>query len=140
MQRRHVITLGAVLLALAVGAAAQAGETEDQAVEAAKEWLALVDAGEYADSWTEAAEFFRNAVTQAQWEQAVEGVRRPLGAVESRKLKSAQYTTTLPGAPDGQYVVIQFTTTFEHKASAVETVTSMKDPDGVWRVAGYFVK
>jgi hypothetical protein len=140
MQRRHVITLGAVLLALAVGAAAQAGETEDQAVEAAKEWLATVDAGDYADSWTEAAEFFRNAVTQAQWEQAVEGVRRPLGAVESRKLKSAQYTTTLPGAPDGEYVLIQFTTTFEHKASAVETVTSMKDPDGAWRVAGYFVK
>jgi len=140
MQRRHVITFGAVLLALAVGAAAHAGETEDQAVEAAKEWLALVDAGEYADSWTEAAEFFRNAVTQAQWEQAVEGVRRPLGAMESRKLKSALYTTTLPGAPDGQYVVIQFTTTFEHKASAIETVTPMKDTDGTWRVSGYFVK
>lgn len=140
MQRRHVITVGVLVLALALGAGVQAGEAEDQAVKAAKEWLALVDAGDYADSWTEAAEFFRNAVTKAQWAQAVTPVREPLGDVASRELKSAQYTTTLPGAPDGEYVVIQFTTKFAHKQHAVETVTSMQDPDGSWRVSGYFIK
>jgi len=46
----------------------------------------------------------------------------------------------VPGAPDGKYVIIQFETSFENKASAVETVTPMQDADGVWRVAGYFVK
>jgi hypothetical protein len=45
-----------------------------------------------------------------------------------------------PWAPDGSYVVLQFETRFEHKAAAVETVTSMLDRDGVWRVAGYFVR
>jgi Protein of unknown function (DUF4019) len=29
---------------------------------------------------------------------------------------------------------------FEKKASAVETVTSMLDPDGAWRVSGYFIR
>ena len=29
----------------------------------------------------------------------------------------------LPGAPDGEYVVIQFETAFQNKARAVETVT-----------------
>lgn len=140
MKRRHVITVGALVLTLALGAGVQAGEAEDQAVKAAKEWLALVDAGEYADSWTEAAGYFRNAVTQAQWIQAVDGVRRPLGSLVSRELKSAKFTSTLPGAPDGEYVVIQFGTELEHKASAVETVTAMKDADGAWRVAGYFIK
>ncbi len=140
MKRQHVITVGVLVLALALGAGARAGEAEDQAVESAKAWLAIVDAGDYADSWTEAAEFFRNAVTQVQWVQAVTPVRGPLGAVVSRELKSAQYSTTLPGAPDGEYVLIQFTSSFEHKASAVETVTSMKDADGSWRVAGYFIK
>lgn len=140
MKRRHVITVGAVVLTVVLGAGVQAGEVEDRAVEAAKEWLALVDAGEYADSWTEAAGYFRNAVTQAQWIQAVDGVRRPLGSLVSRELKSAKFTSTLPGAPDGEYVVIQFGTELEHKASAVETVTAMKDADGAWRVAGYFIK
>jgi len=36
--------------------------------------------------------------------------------------------------------VIQFDAVFENKSSAVETVTPMLDPDGVWRVSGYFVR
>ncbi|MGD8439591.1 MAG: DUF4019 domain-containing protein, partial [Holophagae bacterium] len=85
-------------------------------------------------------EYFRNAVSQEQWAKAAEAVRQPLGKLASRELKSAEFTTTLPGAPDGEYVVIQFTSTFENKTSAVETVTPMKDPNGSWRVSGYFIK
>ena len=48
--------------------------------------------------------------------------------------------TSLPGAPDGEYVVIQFDTSFTNKKVAVETVTPMKDEDGIWRVSGYYVK
>ena len=48
--------------------------------------------------------------------------------------------TELPGAPDGQYVAIQFTTPFENKRVAVETITPMLEDDGDWRVAGYFIK
>ena len=60
--------------------------------------------------------------------------------VVKRTLKSKQYATELPGAPDGRYVVIQFETSFANKRSAVETVTPMKQDDGTWRVSGYFVK
>jgi hypothetical protein len=52
----------------------------------------------------------------------------------------AQFTRTLPGAPDGDYVVIQYRTRFEHKAAAVETVPPMRDADGQWRVSGYFIR
>jgi hypothetical protein len=61
-------------------------------------------------------------------------------AVNSTKLESAQFMTQLPGAPDGEYAVIQFETSFANKKSAIETVTPMKDPDGKWRVSGYFIK
>ncbi|MDJ0589504.1 MAG: DUF4019 domain-containing protein [Pleurocapsa sp. MO_226.B13] len=70
----------------------------------------------------------------------MQSVRNPLGQTVSRSLKSKQYHTSLPGVPDGEYVVIQFNTSFEHKKSAVETVTPMKDPDGKWRVCGYYIK
>ena len=66
--------------------------------------------------------------------------RTPLGSVISRTLKSQQYLTTLPGAPDGEYVVIQFDTSFTNKASALETITPMLDKDGAWRVSGYYIK
>jgi hypothetical protein len=58
----------------------------------------------------------------------------------SRKRKNATYSKTLPGAPDGEYVVIQYESSFERKQSAVETVTPMLDKDGKWRVSGYFIK
>jgi ribosomal protein S17E len=37
-------------------------------------------------------------------------------------------------------VVIQFTTEFEHKKSAVETIMTTADADGAWRVSGYYIR
>ena len=113
---------------------------EKAAVSAAEQWLSLVDEGKYGESWKEAAGYFRNAVKQEQWEQAAQAVRKPLGKLVSRKVKSTAYQTTLPGAPDGEYVVIEFATAFENKKTATETVTPMMDKDGKWRVSGYYIK
>jgi uncharacterized protein DUF4019 len=113
---------------------------EKSAQEAAQSWLALVDSGKYSESWDEAAQVFKERVTREQWEAALKSVRTPLGQLESRKLKSAQFTRELPGAPDGEYVVILYDTTFQKKKSSLETVTPMKDKDGQWRVSGYFIK
>jgi hypothetical protein len=65
-----------------------------------------------------------------QWNQALAASRKPLGGLLSRKTKTTKYATSLPGAPDGEYVVIQFTSSFVNKKSAIETITPMKDPDG----------
>ncbi len=116
------------------------GKTEALAEEAAEKWLALVDGGDYARSYQEAAQYFKNAVGNDQWQTMMHGSREPLGKVGRRKLKSATYARTLPGAPDGEYVVIQYDSSFEHKESATETVTPMLDVDGQWRVSGYFMK
>jgi hypothetical protein len=110
------------------------------ALSAAEKWLAIVDSKKYAESWKEAAEFFKNAVQPQQWEQSMQAVREPLGKLISRKVKTKAYQTSLPGAPDGEYVVIQFDTSFENKKKAVETVTPMMGKDGVWRVSGYYIK
>ena len=128
-------------LLVAMPMAAVANDVEEQkAVEVASEWLAVVDGGEFGKSWDAAAELFRNAVPREKWEGMAAAARTPLGALVSRELKSATYSTSLPGAPDGEYVMIQFDTVFENKASAVETITPMKDADGEWRVSGYFIK
>jgi len=125
----------------ATAAAEQAAMTNEKAAQVAAEaWLALVDAGSYSQSWTEAAAFFRKAIDQPGWEKALNGVRAPLGKLLSRTLKSAKHATSLPGAPDGEYVVLQFDASFENKKSAIETVTPVKEADGRWRVTGYFIK
>jgi hypothetical protein len=113
---------------------------EQLAQQSAESWLVLVDAGKYDESWQEASQYFRGAVTKDDWRKALQGSRDPLGKLLSRKLRSATYKTTLPGAPDGEYVVIQYESSFEHKQTAVETVTPTLDKDGKWRVSGYYTK
>jgi hypothetical protein len=128
-------------LSLAVCAVAQAQQKpEELAQQSADSWLALVDSGKHADSWQEASSIFKAHVSKEQWPGIVSAARDPLGKLLSRKLKNATYTKTLPGAPDGEYVVIQYGSSFEHKQSAVETVTPMLDKDGKWRVSGYYIK
>jgi hypothetical protein len=115
-------------------------EAKQAAIAAAESWLGMTDANDAAGSWQAAATLFQSAATEDQWTQALSGARAPLGAVRSRTLQSAQPATSLPGAPDGEYVVLQYSTSFEHKQAATETVTPMRQPDGSWRVAGYFIK
>ncbi len=132
--------LATLLLTLTFGTSTlTADDSTAPAVTAAKEWLTLVDNQEYAKSWEEAAPFFKNAVPQPQWEAMIAPVRTPLGKVESRELIAAQATTSLPGAPEGEYVVIQFKTHFANNPDSIETITPMKS-EGVWRVSGYFIK
>ena len=119
---------------------ADISDREKAAIASAEKWLGIVDEGKYIESWKKSSEYFKQAIKQDQWEPAVQAVREPLGKLVSRKVKSASYTTSLPGAPDGQYVVIQFNTSFENKKSGIETVTPKMDKDGVWRVSGYYIK
>ncbi len=126
----------ALTVCLTAASATQAQTPEDKA----QAWLAVVDAGSYDQSWGAAAAYFRGAVGEDQWHQTMVAVRRPLGRVLSRKAAATTHVTELPGAPDGQYVVVQFSTSFENKRVAVETVTPMMQNDGSWGVAGYFIK
>lgn len=140
MVNRIVVSIVLVIMfSTATGIAAES-EKEKQAISAAIQWLALVDEGKYAESWKVAATYFKGAIKEDQWGQSLQAVRAPLGDLISRKVKNKSYQTSLPGAPDGQYVVIQFKTSFENKLSAVETVTPMLDKDGQWRVSGYYIK
>jgi hypothetical protein len=130
-----------VLTHIVLTGALQANEgVEKAAISASHAWLSLVDGGNYAEGWNQAAGFFKDAVTKEQWLNSMRTFRVPLGKVVARKLKSKQYTKTLPGAPDGEYVIIQYETQFEKKQSAIETVTPMLDKDSKWKVSGYYIK
>ena len=115
-------------------------DSEEQATTAAETWLVLLDAGDYAESWESASGLVKNAVSKDQWVQSMESARKVFGSPTERTLKSRKYVTSLPGAPDGHYVVIQYDTSFEKKEAAVETVTPMLDSDGQWKVSGYYIK
>ena len=142
MRKAKVLAvIGAAIWALCSSYESVASEERiGKALEAANKWIALIDGQKYGESWETAAVFFKNAIEKEKWEQKLAAVREPLGKLVSRRLKSKTYTTSLPGAPDGEYVVLQFTTSFQNKDSGIETVTPMLDKDGIWRVSGYYIK
>jgi hypothetical protein len=106
---------------------------------AAKEWLKIVDVGEYVESWQKSDAFFKSQLTQTESSAALTGVRTPLGQVRSRSELGAKEYSSLPGVPDGEYLVIQFQTEFQNKTSATETLTLSKS-SGDWLPVGYFIK
>jgi hypothetical protein len=115
-------------------------DEKQAALRSAEKWLEIVDEGKYGESWDEAASIFRKVLSQELWLQKVTAVRPGYGKVLERNLQTQNYRTVVPGAPEGEYVIIQFQTTFENKASTVETITPYKEKDGTWRVSGYFIK
>ena len=108
------------------------------ATASAEVWLALVDDGQFEKAWDTAARILQGVVTKQNWLQRAIERRTPLGKVVSRKLTQTSATTSLPGAPAGQYVVFQYDTEFEHKKGAKETVTVALD--GGWKVSGYYIR
>ena len=117
---------------------------ESEAVAAARDsvdtWLELIDAGQFSESLESASPILRNAITDENWNQSLRGSRSPLGTVQSRKLLGAKFANDLPGVPPGVYVVFGFASVFQEHDNIIETVTAKKDDNGVWRVAGYFIR
>lgn len=137
--RRDFVTwLSALSLAGLARPLAADGQAEEEAEQAATAWLALVDHSRYAASWDEASPAFKAAVPKQRWQQALAAVRQPLGACRSRRRLSRRLVDSLPGAPPGPYVVLQFATEFDGRKEAVETVTPALA--GGWHVSGYFIR
>lgn len=130
------------ILSFAFGTSAHGADDIDlrPAQAAALEWLAAVDGGRYGETWDAAAPTFRAVIRREAWEKSLVAAREPLGASLQRKLRSAQASSSTPGSPAGEYVVIQFDAQFERRAGAVETITTTRQPDGSWKVAGYFLR
>ena len=56
-------------------------------------------------------------------------VRPPLGELVDRTVMSTQLTRQIPGAPDGDYALLEFRTSFAKKTNARETVTLEREAD-----------
>ena len=122
---------------------------ERTASTAAEKWLAFVDSGDFAQSWGQSSSLFRDGVqtpaifkrgmSEQRWQSSAAALQTQLGKAESRSLRSKRYAEELPGEPDGEYVVLEYETSFGGQKNAVEKVTVMKEEDGEWRVSGYKV-
>lgn len=102
-------------------------------------FLGYLDQGRFADSYAYTGMLIRTQLDRDAFSTQIQKTRVGTGALQSRELIDAGYTTTVPGAPDGQYVILHYHASFANRQDAVETVT-LAFAKGYWRVAGYYIK
>jgi hypothetical protein len=114
--------------------------TEERAAQRqALGFLGYLDKGRFADSYAYTGMLIRAQVDRASFSSQVEKARAGTGALLTRELMDATYATSVPGAPEGQYVVLHYHSSFADKQEAVETLT-LAFAKGYWRVSGYYIK
>ena len=139
---RLLFGIGMVSMLIGVSSSVFAAEQplDVDAVTAAENWLAWVDVKDYSRSWDESASYFRQTMTKRKWLDGLEAFRTPLGTLQSRRRVSARPVAQVPGAPEGQYTVVEYVTVYRKKPSAKEMITLVREKDGAWRTAGYSVQ
>jgi hypothetical protein len=136
-----------VVAAFAFGSGAQAMSTaERNAVNAAEKWLVFVDAERYAEAWPRASSSFQSKVGRQEWRDGARDLRRPYGRVVLRKAAKIAFVGAEAPTSDGgdlkpgATVAIIFDTKFAGSKNGHEEVSVEYEKDGVWRVAGYFIR
>jgi hypothetical protein len=94
-------------------------------------WLTLLDQKNWGVAWDGASQQFRTAVPIGAWMDGIPKARAPFGAFVERKPTTTVYN------PDNGLVTSSFASKFANKADLEETVTTVLDADGKWRVTGY---
>jgi hypothetical protein len=131
---------GAVFYFGAVHSARAQSSARAAAQQATEQWLTLVDAGKYGESWDAAAPILKNNSGRKDWIAYLKDKRQRLGKVASRKLLKADPLKNVPGLPPGRFVGMQYLTSFEKLKNGVEVVVPVLDQDGKWRVSEYVVQ
>jgi hypothetical protein len=111
----------------------------EAAKKAAGDWLSLVDAQKYEESWKQAAPFLQAHFPEKDWEKRMNSMRKPIDPMVDRTLHTTQYRDQFPGLPAGEYVAFVWETYFGVKTQMLESVI-MSFEGGQWRVVGYAVQ
>jgi hypothetical protein len=113
-------------------------ELKEPALAFAMAFLALVDAGEIAETWPLVARAVQQRSGRETWQATLRSTRAALGPMISRELSRHGFAEELADAPPGSYFVFDFESEFEQGA-VVERVVCSLEGGTAWRAAGYFV-
>ncbi len=109
--------------------------SEQAAVEAAQQFLALMDRNDWTASWQATHKSFQLLNRLDWWADTSKQVRGEMGTFQSRELTTVDFR---PAPPNG-YWTVTFKATYSKKGSAVETVR-LASENGGWKVAAISVE
>lgn len=139
--RIHIVLIFACVFMIIFPMLSEKPDTEkaEKATAVALEFLQLVDADKYAESWQMSAGLMKDRVSEKDWVEKLTKARSLSGAMVERTEKDTSYSTSAKDSPEGEYIALTFTSRYQRADGVSEYVTVMLD-DGHWKVAGYFIQ
>lgn len=107
---------------------------EAAAIDAAQQFLALVDRNDWSASWQATHKSFQLRNRLEWWSASSTKLRGELGTIQSRELATVNFR---PSPPNG-YWTITFKARYSKQGNATETL-SLTSENGSWRVAAFAV-
>ena len=143
---RFLVSL--LLAAVACASFAQSmSPVQREALNAAEKWLVPVDSRRYNDAWAMAAESFKAQVSRDDFRNGIARIRKDYGKLVKRSGEKMAFRGETPAADQGEApvtagteVAILFDTTFAGNKQAQEEINMVLEKDGIWRVAGYYIR
>jgi hypothetical protein len=102
-------------------------------------WLQMIDAEKYDDSWSHSSSLLRLQSTPDQWQRRMTRVRDAYGALSLRSFTGVSFSKSLAGFPDGSFATVRYQSSFFKQRNAAESV-SLRYEDGVWRPVAYSLR
>jgi hypothetical protein len=115
------------------------GDDQDT-IDAGLKWLALIDEGHADAAWDVASAHLKSVVSRDRWVKGMSDFRKPFGKIASRKAVKFGRAHSMPDAPDGDYAIIQYETTFANGKRATEQLVWVLEGENSWRVSGYYIR
>ena len=139
--RIHIVLIIAAIFMIVYPLLSEKPDTEkaEKATAVAKEFLQLVDAEKYAESWQMAANMMKEKVAEKEWVEKLTKARTLSGSLVERVEESVSYSPSAKDSPDGEYISLVFDSKYQRAESVSEYVTVMLE-GGHWRVGGYFIQ
>ena len=109
--------------------------SEQAAIDAARQFLALLDRDDWTASWQATHKSFQLLNTVDWWADASQRVRGQMGTFQSRELATVDFR---PAPPNG-YWTVTFKARYSKKGNATETV-QLASENGGWKVAAISVE
>jgi len=137
--RQTEIALGSLFfcLVLLTGFFGQLSAETTPALEDAQSFLELIDAGNFPQAWWEGSELLHLNSELDDWVESSRIRHDLFGEFSERRVKTFSVRSSYPGLPDGEYAILLFDSSFEHKQAALEMLVMVKDPYGGWKVVSY---
>jgi len=106
-------------------------------IDAGMKWLALIDGGNAGAAWDLSSKQLKSSVTRDAFIKGMRDARKSLGKLETRTAERFARSHQLPGAPEGDYAIIDYTARFAQGKKLQERLVWSIEEGDIWRVAGY---